>query len=61
MATTGSRLEMLSAFVNLISSYLALMREVVQQRRAMHHFLFGSDISLFELNLIFAAGYGGSI
>lgn len=52
MTTTGSRLEMLSAFVNLISSYLALMRELARQSRALHSFLFGNDVSLTEQNLI---------
>lgn len=38
MATTGSHLEALSAFAGFISSYLALMRGVVQQRRVKHQF-----------------------
>lgn len=38
MSTTGSRLEVLSTLAGFISSYLALMRGVVQQRRAKHHF-----------------------
>lgn len=38
MATTGSHLEAISAFAGFISSYLALMRGVVQERRERHHF-----------------------
>ena len=44
MATTSSSLEMLSAFIGCISSYLALMRGVstVTQSKASF-FLFGGD------------------
>ena len=51
MATTGSSLEMLSAFIGFISSYLALMRGVSPAtKRKASFFLFGSDGSLIKLN-----------
>jgi hypothetical protein len=57
MATTGSSLEMLSAFIGFISSYLALMRGIspVTQSKASF-FLFGGDVSLIKLNPLIHSG-----
>lgn len=61
MATTGSHLEALSAFSGFISSYLALMRGVAQQRRVKHQiFCLSAFNLLLNMNLNTSSRNGSS-